>query len=244
MSQDSSKSKGFAYFDLDQTLVPWDTQLLFCDWVLKAEPARRLFLLLFLPMLVFRAVLGDEGMKRVFLCFLWGMRRDRLAELVDGFVEHYVPSHFYEEMLEVLRDEREAGRTTVLVTASPEIYAHAIGARLGFDHTFGTRVEYGDSVPLFPDFIGGNNKGAVKVERLREEFGAGFDRREGNSGFSDSKADLPMLELCAEVTAVHPEGMFAERAEEGGWTVVAPVKPWRTRGDFARACLKMLLGVF
>ena len=205
MAQETSKSGGYAYFDLDQTLVPWDTQLLFCDWVLKAEPGRRLYLLLFLPLLVFKGVLGDEGMKRVFLCFLWGLRRERIAELVDGFVDHYVPSHCYEEMLEVVRAEREAGRTTVLVSASPEIYAVAVGEKLGFDHSFGTRVEFGATMPLFPDFIGGNNKGEVKVTRLREELGEGFDRRDRNSGFSDSKADLPMLGLCGEVTAVHPE---------------------------------------
>ena len=63
--------RGVALFDLDQTLVPWDTQLLFCNWVLRHEPIRRLFLLILLPFLPLSLVLGSEGMKRVFLSFLW-----------------------------------------------------------------------------------------------------------------------------------------------------------------------------
>ena len=169
---ESKKTQGgYALFDMDQTLVPWDTQLLFCNWVLREEPLRRLFLLLFLPMLVFSKVLGAEGMKRVFLSFLWGIRRERLAELVEGFVAHYVTEEFYPEMLEEVKREKAKGRITVMTSASPEIYAVPIGRALGFDHSFGTRVEYGEVMPLFPDFTRGNNKGAVKVARLEEELG-------------------------------------------------------------------------
>ena len=210
MPESKKTQGGYALFDMDQTLVPWDTQLLFCNWVLREEPLRRLFLLLFLPMLVFLKVLGAEGMKRVFLSFLWGIRRERLEELVEGFVAHYVTEEFYPEMLEEVKREKAKGRITVMTSASPEIYAVPIGRALGFDHSFGTRVEYGEVMPLFPDFTRGNNKGAVKVARLEEELG--IELREGklanSSGFSDSKADLPMLEICEEVTAVHPEGVF------------------------------------
>jgi len=38
-SQMLKKQKvGYALFDLDQTIVPWDTQLSFCNYVLKREP--------------------------------------------------------------------------------------------------------------------------------------------------------------------------------------------------------------
>ena len=75
------RKSGLALFDLDQTLIAWDTQLLFCNWVLRKEPVRRLYLLIFLPFLVFSRVLGAEGMKRIFLSFLWRMPRSRLCLL-------------------------------------------------------------------------------------------------------------------------------------------------------------------
>ena len=246
VTQTGEKKQGYALFDMDQTLIQWDTQLLFCNWVLRAEPVRRLFLLIFLPMLVFAKVLGSEGMKRVFLSFLWGMGRERLEELVESFVEQYVPGEFYPEMMEEVRRQKELGRITVLTSASPEIYAVPIGKALGFDHSFGTRVEYEEAVPLFPDFTRGNNKSEVKVSRLQEELGVELQEGKlpGSSGFSDSKVDLPMLELCDEVMAVHPEGSFLERAQEEGWQIVKPARVWKDRREFASACLRMMLGIY
>ena len=245
MSSELGK-RGIALFDMDQTLVQWDTQLLFCNWVLVHEGWRRLFLLLFIPALPFGKLLGAEGLKRVFLSFLWGMRRERLDELVAGFVERYVPGEFYPEVLEELAREKARGRITVMTSASPELYAGPIGEALGFDASFGTRVEFGDTVPLFPDFTRGNNKGSVKIDRLREELD--IELVEGklpdSAGYSDSKADLPMLEICEEVTAVHPEGSYAERAEHEGWRIMSPQRSWKDRREFARACLKMAIGAF
>ena len=241
-----NKTRGIALFDMDQTLVQWDTQLLFCNWVLKHEPLRRGFLCIFLPMLPLMRVLGSEGMKRVFLSFLWGIRRERLDELVAGFVEHYVPSEFYPEVMEEVAKEKAKGRLTVMTSASPEIYAKPIGEALGFDVSLGTRVAYGEVMPLFPDFIRGNNKGGVKVDRLREELDIELSdgKLTGSAGYSDSKADLPMLELCEEVTAIHPEGSYAVRAEQEGWRIMSPHRVWKNRRDFAWACLRMMIGAF
>lgn len=244
--KDTSKQQGIALFDMDQTLIQWDTQLLFCNWVLRHEPVRRLFLVIFLPFLPLMTVLGSEGMKRVFLSFLWGIRRERLDELVAGFVDHYVPGEFYPEVLAEVAREKAKGRLTVMTSASPEIYAKPIGEALGFDVSLGTRVEFGDVMPLFPDFIRGNNKGAVKVDRLREELDIRIveGKLPDSAGYSDSKADLPMLEICEEVTAIHPEGSYAERAGAEGWRIMSPQRIWKDRREFAWACLRMMIGAF
>lgn len=246
MMSKADGKQGIALFDLDQTLVPWDTQLLFCNWVLKQEPWRRMFLVIFLPFLPLVKVLGGEGMKRVFLSFLWGMKRERIEELVKSFVDRYVPSEFYAELLEDVAKEKAKGRLVVLTSASPELYARPIGEALGFDVSYGTRVEFEETMPLFPDFTRGNNKGQVKVERLEEELGLVAEGGvfSNSAGYSDSKADLPMLLLCEEVTAVHPEGMYAELAERKGWRVVTPPRPWKDRRAFGIAALRMMLGIF
>ncbi|NIP98490.1 MAG: HAD-IB family phosphatase [Akkermansiaceae bacterium] len=243
--QGSGRGKqGIALFDLDQTLVPWDTQLLFCNWVLCHEPVRRLFLLILLLFLPLSSFLGSEGMKRVFLSFLWRIRRERLEELVKGFVERYVPSEFYPALLEELARESARGRRTLLVSASPEFYVRPLGEALGFDASYGTRVEFGEVMPLFPDFTGGNNKQEVKVQRLLEEGeidGAGV--QENSAGYSDSTADLPMLRLCVEVTAVNPGAELSLLAEEHGWRVFRPERPFQGKRQMAWRCLKQLCGL-
>ena len=243
MENDNAK-RGIALFDLDQTLIAWDTQLLFCNWVLRHEPMRRLFLLVLLPFLPFCRVLGSEGMKRVFLSFLWRMSRERLEELVESFVTHYVPSEFYPSLLEEAAKEKARGRKLVLVYASPEFYACPIGEALGFDASYGTRVEFGEFMPLFPDFTGGNNKLEVKVQRLIEE--GEIEQvgvQEESAGYSDSTVDLPMLSLCEEVTVVNPGERLLALAEENDWRVVRPERPFCDKRQMAWCGLRQMCGL-
>ena len=238
-----SNAKGWALFDLDQTIVPWDLQVCFCNFVLQREGWRRILLVPFFAALPLAKVLGSEIMKRIFTGFLWKMEKQRIFTLGEEFATEVVEKLPYPEVLAEIARHREEGRTLVLVSASPEIYVKTIGRQFGFDHTFGTVVDIESSLTWFPPFPLGNNKSANKVLRLRDELGI-----EGvlpnSEGYSDSKADLPMLALCEKVVAIHPEGIFAEKAEENGWRVLTPAKPWKDRTQFAFACLKMMLGVY
>lgn len=237
------KSKGWALFDLDQTIVPWDLQVCFCNFVLKKEGWRRVLLLPFFICLPLAKLLGSEVMKRLFMGFAWGAERKQLEAWGQEFAAEVVATLSYPEVLAEVARHREEGRTLVLVSASPEIYVCEIGRKFGFDHVFGTVVEIGETMAWFPAFPLGNNKGANKVARLQEELGL-----EGvlpnSEGYSDSRVDLPMLAMCEKVVAIHPEGSFAERAQEEGWRVLTPEKPWRDRKEFGWGCLKMMLGIY
>lgn len=240
---EQAKAKGWALFDLDQTIVPWDLQVCFCNYVLQREGWRRILLLPFFALLPLAKLLGSEVMKRVFMGFAWGMERERLLALGEEFGTEVVKTLTYPEVLVEVERHRKEGRTLVLVSASPETYVSPIGRQLGFDHVFGTVVELGERQAWFPEFPLGNNKSVNKVIRLRDELGlAGV--LPNSEGYSDSKADLPMLEMCEKVVAIHPEGLFAEKAEEQDWRVLKPEKPWKDRKQFAFDCLKMMLGVY
>ena len=73
--------------------MPWDTQLLFCNYILKRMPLRRLYLLILIPFLMLTKLLGAGGMKRVFLNYLVGLSRDELQELAAGICRT-TPSSF------------------------------------------------------------------------------------------------------------------------------------------------------
>ncbi len=215
---------GVALFDLDGTLLAWDTQLLFCDFVLRREGWRRFYLLLFLPLLPLAPILGAGGMKRVFLSYLWRTDPQTLDQWAAEFAARWFPARCFPEMLEEIARQRAAGRRLILASASPEFTVRAIGRRLGFDVSLGTRLEHGARLPLFPDLV--NHKGQEKVRRLRALLDCD-DAVLGNShGFSDSTADLPMLALCEQVTVVNPRPRLARIAAQHGWTIVRPACPW------------------
>jgi phosphatidylglycerophosphatase C len=218
-------SPGVALFDLDGSLLAWDTQVLFCEFVLRREGWRRLYLLVFLPLLPLAPILGAGGMKRVFLSYLWRVDAATLAGWVREFVAEWFPQRCFPEMLDQLKRQRRAGRRLILASASPEFYVREIGRALGFDDALGTPVESGGKMPLFPDLR--NHKGGEKVRRLRELLGVASGLLPGSHGYSDSTADLPMLGLCEQVTVVNPRGRLECLAREHRWEIVRPVRPWR-----------------
>ena len=229
-----------ALFDLDGTLLAWDCQLLFRHFMVRRMPWRGVFLPLFLVLFPFAGWLGATRMKRVFLSFLWRIDPAALADHARDFARSIMPA-IYPELREILERHRADGHCLILTSASPEFYVTEIGRILGFDLALGTPVQTG---PLFPKLT--NHKGAAKVARLLEMLPpAYFSRgklRHGH-GYTDSRADLPLLELCDAATVVNPSRKLAALAEMSGWEIVRPARPWKTRAGFAVRVVALLAGV-
>ena len=231
---------GIALFDFDGTLLAWDSQLLFRHFVLRQEPWRGVFLPLFLAAAPLAGLLGTSRMKRVFLSYLWRMPPPQLAAYARDFAQSLMPA-IYPELRERLERHRAAGELLILSSASPEFYVVEIGRLLGFELALGTPMAVG---PLFPALH--NHKGAAKVSRLHELLPAAyFDHGQlrHSHGYTDSRADLPMLALCAAVTVVNPSPELARLAAASGWEIVRPARPWRSRAGFALRAIALLLGV-
>jgi HAD superfamily hydrolase (TIGR01490 family) len=231
---------GIALFDMDGTLLAWDCQLLFRHHVLRAEPWRVFSVPLFLAFLPFAKLLGTENMKRVFHCFLWKMPPEQLAELSRGFAEKLQPG-IYGELKAELAKHRDAGHFTILSSASPECYAKEVGRLLGFDISLGTVLE---NDRLFPDLT--NHKGENKVTRLRKLLPSSYfinGKLANSHGYTDSTADLPMLAICDAATVVNPKERLAALAEESGWRIVRPERPWKSPLEKALRVLALLLAL-
>lgn len=179
-------------------------------------------------------------MKRVFLSYLWKMNPETLAEYSREFAASLMPA-IYPELRGKLELHRAAGHLLILASASPEFYVSEIGRELGFDLTLGTPVKTGE---FFPDLE--NHKGAAKVERLRELLPASYfenGKLRHCHGYTDSTADLPMLELCDAVTVVNPSPELTEIAVKSGWEIVRPARPWRSKAGFFLRTLALLTGI-
>lgn len=231
---------GIALFDMDGTLLAWDCQLLFRHHVIRAEPWRAFSVPLFLAFLPFAKLLGTENMKRVFHCFLWKMPPDRLAELSGEFAEKLMPS-IYPELKSALAAHKTAGHLTILSSASPECYAAEVGRLLGFDISLGTVLE---NNLFFPDLT--NHKGENKVTRLRELLPTSYftgGKLLNSHGYTDSTADLPMLAVCDKATVVNPKPSLSKLAEQNGWPILRPARPWKSPFEKALRVFALLLAL-
>ncbi|MCB1169013.1 MAG: haloacid dehalogenase-like hydrolase [Leptospiraceae bacterium] len=261
----SGKPRSFALFDLDFTLIGHDTLLLFCNYILKKHPWRILYLIFFAPVAVLAAPgwISSGTLKRFFLSFLWGLPREKLVFYARDFVQRSVLPRMYPELLSILREHQEAGRTVVLNTAAPDIYAPYIADALKVEHVYSTRILLKNRMPLLPVMEGRNNKNLEKIHRMQEilpeAVGAALKEKldwkrpeyppsavlRGSFSYSDSPADLPLLRLTEFAAVVNPESSaYIEEARKKGWDFLYPARDFRGRGGKVWLMFRQCLGLY
>jgi HAD superfamily hydrolase (TIGR01490 family) len=237
----------FAIFDLDQTLLPYDTQVLLCNHVLAKHPLRRAYLLAFAPAVLVRGtgLISTRTLKRVFLSYLRGLSGAQLDGLLATFVEEQVMPSLYPEVMAEVERHRAAGRTLILNSASPSFCVEAIGKRLGFHHSIGTAVHLSDPMPRFPAITGPNNKYDAKLKAMRHLMPTDLSLPlPGAWAYSDSKADLPLLRFVENPVTIHPDPFLKNIAEQEDWPIWTPTRPNGTRASYLRDCALQALGLF
>lgn len=122
-----------------------------------------------------------------------------------------------DDVVEIVKRARAAGRRTVLVTAATESLARQVAARVGlFDDVVATGTE--------------NIKGARKAAELERRFGRG-----GFVYVGDSRADLPVWAASGGAVVVSTSPALA-RAAASVATVVEVIRPaTATFADYLRA---------
>ncbi len=242
--------RSFAFFDLDHTLLPFDTQVLFCNFILRRERWRTLLHLTFAPVALLKAcrIARTVTAKRAFLNYLAGTKREALLARAKEFADHIVKPALYPELLAVIEEHRQAGRVLVLNTASPDFYAREIARVLAFDHCIATRIDLPETVPLMPRLIGENNKRGVKILRMKAEIpavaAASADVLRDSWSYSDSAADLPLLEFAGNAVLVHPDAALEAIGQQRGWQVLRPERPYKNKAGDLCCAVRQALGLW
>ena len=198
-----------AIFDMDGTLYPGDSQLRFARRILKRHGARRLYLLLLVPVGILRGLrlVGTETLKRAFLSMLWRMPADELEAECAAFVKEELLPIIHPALREKLEQHQRNGDKTVLCSASPGWWTRLLGRELQFDISIGTPVEAEGRVALLPRIAEpGNNRGEKKLERLK-----GLAITHADVLYTDSAADEPLMAVCGRTVLVDPSPELERR---------------------------------
>lgn len=212
-----------AFFDLDRTLIAGASTFVF-GWVAwrRGLIATSELLSDAANAINFRLTGGSDdqsdGVRERILEAVKGRPREEVTALNDDILPRLLTS-VRPETRSVVERHHEAGRDTYIVSASPiELVAPLAGA-LGMTGAIATESEVVDGA-----YTGGLLSafcyGAGKVERVRavaEEMG--YDLRLSYA-YSDSKSDLPLLELVGHPVAVNPDATLRRVARSRNWPVV------------------------
>lgn len=187
--------QALAVFDFDGTLtrrdsLPWFLWHVSCpgEFVWNA--------VVLLPTLLhyaFGSVENGPAKERVLGQFLAGKSVEKIGAVAQSFAAETIPSLLDPEAMGRLRWHQEQGHTTVLASASPELYVRPWAEAEGFDEAVGTRLEAEGGI-FTGQFATPNCHGPEKPRRLEA---AGFEPGSVTVyAYGNSRGDRELLEMA------------------------------------------------
>jgi HAD superfamily hydrolase (TIGR01490 family) len=221
-----------AFFDLDKTIIAKSSTFAFGKpffrqglinrrAVLKSSYAQFVYLL---------AGADDDQMDRMrdhitALCAGWEV--NQVKAIVEETLHDIVDPLVYREATELIAEHRAKGHDIIVVSASGQELVERIGQLIGATHSVGTRskVRDGRYTGEIEFYCAGKNKAAAARELAAQH---GYSLPICHA-YSDSVADLPLLEAVGHPTAVNPDRALRREAAHRGWPVLTFVHPTSLR---------------
>jgi HAD superfamily hydrolase (TIGR01490 family) len=210
-----------ALFDLDHTLLPFDSGMAWTDWLTgqgvldAAAPARYLGHC----QQHVDGTLDIRGLHAATVAPLAALARPQLAALLQGFAQAMRP-RLPAARLALVQQHRDAGHCCVLVTATTRFIAEVFGTLFGLHAVLATESAW----------AGGHLTGAIvgepcwrehKLAALQAWLAVRGQRWPARCWFySDAASDLPLLRAVSDPVAVCPDARLRAVALAAGWPVI------------------------
>ncbi|MGO2514026.1 HAD family hydrolase [Marinomonas polaris] len=142
--------------------------------------------------------------------------REELAKLHDIFMQEKIQPMMQEKANALLQHHKDQGHFLLMITATNQFVTGPIGDALGMDHIIAPVPEiindhYTGKIVGVPSFQAG------KVTRLNDWLDETGHTMEGSFFYSDSRNDLPLLELVTHPIAVDADETLTKIALDRGW---------------------------
>jgi len=148
-----------------------------------------------------------------------GITETQLTELADEVYDLYIAPKLWPATVQLTEEHLARGHQVWLITASPTVIAQVIADRLGLTGALGTEIEIVDGTltgALKGNILHGAHK-ADMAKGLAKKLGA---RLEDCWAYSDSRNDIPLLNLVGHRVVVNPDAALAKYAKERSWSTL------------------------
>jgi HAD superfamily hydrolase (TIGR01490 family) len=217
-----------AFFDLEKTVIAKPSTLAFSKpffeqglisrrTVLKSSYAQFLFLL--------SGADHDQmdSMRSHLASMCAGWNVEQVKTVVAETLHDTVTPLVFAEAADLIADHKLCGRDVVVVSASGEEIVAPIARALGATHVMATRMvvengKYTGAVAFH--CVGEAREQAIRELAAREKYPL-----EHCYAYSDSVAELPMLEAVGHPTAVNPDRLLRKEAAAREWPVLTFSRP-------------------
>lgn len=139
-----------------------------------------------------------------------------LTALHQTFMQEKIQPMMQKKAIALIKHHKDQGHFLLMITATNQFVTGPIGDALGMDHIIAPVPEiindqYTGKVAGIPSFQEG------KVTRLNDWLAETGHSMEGSYFYSDSRNDLPLLELVDHPIVVDGDETLTNIAQERGW---------------------------
>ncbi len=208
-----------ALYDLDRTAISVNSATL---WVRRQYRERRISTLTVLEaglwLGFYRSGLMrmDRALHRA-VAAMRGQREDDIAQRTARFWNEECVGTIRPGVLRAIERHRQEGHGNVLSTSSSPWISRLAVAELGLDDYLCTEIEVVDGA-LTGRIEGTPNFGQGKLTRLQAYAGERGIPLEDIWFYTDSAADLPLLEAVGHPVCIAPDPQLASIARQRGWS--------------------------
>jgi len=212
------------FFDLDDSLINKDANSLWIKWRVRRERWALVEATLALASL-YRAYkkgrVSHWRLSHYYKTRARGMALSDYRQRVDEFIRERGHLHIYPQAASLLYAYRRQGIEPVMITGADEHVAQAYADALGIKYVISNRLKVVDNkiTGLQRPMCYGKGKVGLARAFLRER-GLKFSDA---AFYTDSHADLPLLEKVAQPVVLNPNKTLREAADLNGW----PALDWR-----------------
>lgn len=221
-----SVHRNLCLFDLDHTLLPFDSDHAFGEFLVKVGWADQI---------EFRR--GNDSFYAQYLAgrldvhayidFTTAPWRSRTAAehlwVQEQFMAEVVRPRITGAALELVREHEARGDLLAIVTATNEFVTRPIAAAFGVDHLLAIELERDTAgnisgrIQGVPSYQDGK---VTRVVKWLDQLGRRWEEFERISFYSDSPNDLPLLERASDPVATNPSQALEAMARERGWRIL------------------------
>jgi HAD superfamily hydrolase (TIGR01490 family) len=147
-----------------------------------------------------------------------GIAEADLSRIAEACFEKRMRRDIYPRAESLIREATATGDRVILASASFLVAIRPLERFLGAETSLACELEFSGGITtgrLLGQSPFGSGKKAVVARWLQKE---GADPAEA-SFYSDSYADIPLLEFCGKPVAVNPDRILARRARRDGWEI-------------------------
>ncbi len=211
-----------ALFDLDHTLLPFDSGMRWADFLVDRGEVAADFGARYLAACqdYVAGRIDALGLHRVAASVFAGWSPRRVDELGRAFGAH-IRSQVPAAAHALVARHRQAGALCCIVSATNRPVVEVFAKLLGIEAVCATELALRDG-RYSGQVAGSLCHGAEKPRRVREwlhSLGLDWEAVTDSVFYSDAWSDLPLLAQCARAVAVSPDPTLRAHAEKAGWPI-------------------------